>query len=98
MAPMHIVLGVVGASAGRGARILRTAEADENKLRTRILGLAGAPPVVAGGVTPPTPSGTCFRVVFLEGEAADWDRQLNDAYALGYELVDIIDYRAVFRR
>jgi len=39
-----------------------------------------------------------FRVVLLEGESEDWEQQLNDAAALGYELVEIVDRRAIFRR
>jgi Antitoxin FitA-like, ribbon-helix-helix/Clp amino terminal domain, pathogenicity island component len=43
----------------------------------------------------PDPS---FRVVLLEGEPEDWERQLNDTAALGYELVEVVDRRAIFRR
>lgn len=46
---------------------------------------------------PPAPDGA-FRVVLLEGEPEDWERQLNDAAALGHELVEIVDRRAIFRR
>lgn len=38
------------------------------------------------------------RVVPLEGEPEDWERQLNETVALGYELVQIVDRRAIFRR
>ena len=39
-----------------------------------------------------------FRVVPLEGDAAAWETQLNEAAALGYELVEIVDRRAILRR
>jgi hypothetical protein len=38
------------------------------------------------------------RVVALEGDAEDWERQLSEVAALGYELVQIVDRRAIFRR
>lgn len=39
-----------------------------------------------------------FRVILLEGDAESWEKQLNDAAALGYELVEIVDRRAILRR
>ena len=39
-----------------------------------------------------------FRVVPLEGDAETWEKQLNDAAALGYDLVEIVDRRAILRR
>jgi plasmid stability protein len=39
-----------------------------------------------------------FRVVLLEGDAETWEKQLNDAAALGYDLVEIVDRRAILRR
>jgi len=50
----------------------------------------GWPPVTA-----PDPA---FRVVPLEGDAETWEKQLNDAAALGYDLVEIVDRRAILRR
>lgn len=46
---------------------------------------------------PPAPE-AAFRVVLLEGDADAWEKQLNDAAALGYELVEIVDRRAILRR
>jgi ATP-dependent Clp protease ATP-binding subunit ClpC len=89
IAPMHVVLGVAGAAAGRGAEILRTFEPDEVKLRKCILGAVGSPQFQTLDA---------FRVVVLHGEASDWESQLNDAAALGYELLEIVDGRAIFRR
>lgn len=39
-----------------------------------------------------------FRVVLLEGDAETWEKQLNDAASLGYELVEIVERRAILRR
>ena len=51
-------------------------------------------------VTPPYGFGDAttddFRVVELEGDAASWEAQLNELAALGYELVQIVDRRAIF--
>jgi Antitoxin FitA-like, ribbon-helix-helix/Clp amino terminal domain, pathogenicity island component len=44
------------------------------------------------------PIDPAIRVVLLEGEPEDWERQLNETSALGYELVQIVDRRAIFRR
>jgi plasmid stability protein len=38
-----------------------------------------------------------FRVLELEGAAADWESSLNEAAAAGYELVSVVDRRAVLR-
>jgi plasmid stability protein len=46
---------------------------------------------------PPEPE-PAIRVILLEGEPEEWERQLNDEVALGYELVQIVDRRAIFRR
>jgi plasmid stability protein len=45
-----------------------------------------------------TQPGPSFRVVPLEGDAEAWEKQLNEAAALGYELVEIVDRRAILRR
>jgi hypothetical protein len=96
IAPRHMVLGIAGVDAGRGFDILRAAEPDEAKLRRCILGPVSGPPFGPRGLLAPTLE-TSFRVVVLEGDAADWESQLNDAAAAGYELVQIVDRRAIFR-
>jgi hypothetical protein len=45
--------------------------------------------------TSPDPA---FRVILLEGDAEAWEKQLNDAAELGYELVEIVRRRAILRR
>ncbi len=44
------------------------------------------------------PIDPAIRVVLLDGEPEDWERQLNETSVLGYELVQIVDRRAIFRR
>ena len=53
---------------------------------------------IRGDEPPPTAPNPAFRVVLLEGEPEDWESQLNDSATLGYELVQIVDARAIFRR
>jgi len=57
--------------------------------------LAGIEGREAAAPVAPDPS---VRVVLLEGDAEDWERQLNEIAGLGYELVQIVDRRAIFRR
>ena len=38
-----------------------------------------------------------FRVVERAGTADDWEQQLNSCAARGYELVEIVAGRAIFR-
>jgi plasmid stability protein len=93
IAPRHVVLGIVGAKASRGGEILRAAEPNEAKLRRCLVGMQSAPV----GATPAVIDAS-FRVVLLEGDAAEWESRLNEAAALGYELVEIVDGRAIFTR
>jgi hypothetical protein len=46
----------------------------------------------------PLPQPDEFKVAELAGEAADWERQLNELAAEGYELVQFVLQRAIFRR
>jgi plasmid stability protein len=52
----------------------------------------------AGELAQSNPIDPAVRVVLLEGEPEDWERQLNETVSLGYELVQIVDRRAIFRR
>jgi hypothetical protein len=53
----------------------------------------------AGAVLPGQPFQPleAFRVVDLQGGAEEWEAQLNEAAAEGYELVQLVGPRAVFR-
>jgi Clp amino terminal domain, pathogenicity island component/Antitoxin FitA-like, ribbon-helix-helix len=85
----HIVLGILGDESGPGAAILRDAEADVETLRQKVM-----PAIPLHLRAAPDPS---YRVVLLEGDAEEWEKRLNDAVALGYELVEVIDRRAILR-
>lgn len=97
----HLLLGIVGEGASLGAELVRSVEPDPERVRACVLRAlrAGAatmpwpPPGVELAERPPS-----FRVVELAGDAAAWERRLNEAAAEGYELVEIRDGRAIFRR
>ncbi len=86
----HLVLGIAGEGSGPGAAILREAEPDAETLRRKLL-----PAVRLETRTVPDAT---FRVIPLEGDAESWERQLNDAAAFGFELLEIVDGRAILRR
>jgi plasmid stability protein len=86
----HLVLGIVGEGEGPGSAILREAEPDEPVLRRRLL------PVMR--FEPQPVAGEAFRVLALAGGASDWEKQLNEAAALGYDLVQILGERAILQR
>jgi ATP-dependent Clp protease ATP-binding subunit ClpA len=84
--PEHIALGILREGEGIGYQLMRAAAPDVRTARTALHdALEAAPPV------PP------FHVIELEGSADAWEEQLNDAATEGYELVSIIDRRAVLR-
>jgi plasmid stability protein len=84
--PEHIALGILREGEGAGYQLMNAAAPDIRSARSALHdALEAAPPV------PP------FHVIELEGAAGDWEAQLNDAAAAGYELVSIIDRRAVLR-
>jgi hypothetical protein len=87
--PVHLLLGVSGA-VGRGAEILAELGLGPAALRAALLGASIAPLV---SVTPLR----AYRVVELEGTAADWEDELLDASEHGYALVEVVGTRAIFR-
>src|SRR5262249_19643706 len=82
--PDELLLGIAREDDGFGARILVEAGLDVATLRR---GLA----------VPQVEPASGFRVVELSGRAEDWERELNSLAARGYELVEIVSGRAVFR-
>jgi len=84
--PEHIVLGILHEGEGAGFQLMSGAAGD--------IRAAEAALHEALAVTTPIPE---FHVVELEGEATEWESQLNDAAAAGYELVSVIESRAVMR-
>jgi hypothetical protein len=89
--PEHLLLGIAREEDGLGARILAGAGLDVPTLRR---GLA-----VPSELQPYElrVEGHGFRVVELTGDAPDWERQLNSLAARGYELVEIVTGKAIFR-
>lgn len=85
----HVLLGIVAEAEGVGARIVASVEPDADAVRGAVLTRVADVPALQS---------PAYRVVDLEGEAADWEGQLNDAAARGYELVEILDRRAILRR
>jgi Clp amino terminal domain, pathogenicity island component/Arc-like DNA binding domain len=53
---------------------------------------------IRGSNEPAAAPDPAVRVVLIEGDAEQWERQLNETVALGYELVQVVDRRAIFRR
>jgi plasmid stability protein len=86
----HILIGITRLEASTGARVLAEIEPDLEAVRARV----ARPPLEMLAI--PRPSE--FKVVELEGESDDWERQLNEAAAEGYELVQLVLQRAIFRR
>ena len=85
--PEHIALGMLREGEGAGFQLLNARAPDIRSTRAALReALEAVPPV------PP------FRVIELEGAAADWESSLNGAAAAGYELVSVVDRRAVLRR
>jgi plasmid stability protein len=90
----HLLLGVLGAEGG-GRAILLELEPNEERLRRCAVASRAEP---QSGATMQLRPGPSFRVIVLEGEPADWERRLNESAALGYDLVEIVDDRAILRR
>jgi hypothetical protein len=79
--PEHIALGILREGDGIGFQLL-TASAPE--IRSALHEALDAAPA-----DPP------FRVLELGGAAEEWESALNEAAAAGYELVSVVDRRAV---
>jgi Clp amino terminal domain, pathogenicity island component/Antitoxin FitA-like, ribbon-helix-helix len=90
--PEHLMLGIALEEEGLGARILAEAGLDAATLRT-----ASTVPddLISHGFSVEMASG--FRVLELKGTAEEWERGLNSYAARGYELVEIVSERAIFR-
>jgi ATP-dependent Clp protease ATP-binding subunit ClpA len=86
----HILLGLTRVEESVATAILHEAQVDVAELRA----CAQRPSFEML----PLPRADEFRVVDLQGEDAAWERQLNDVAAEGYELVQLVQQRAIFRR
>jgi hypothetical protein len=96
IAPAHVLLGILGQETGRGAQILGELQPDASRLR-RCATAARSAENVSSLMFPLRPRAS-FRVVPLEGDAESWEAELNAAAAQGYELLEIVDGRAILRR
>jgi ATP-dependent Clp protease ATP-binding subunit ClpC len=85
--PEHIVLGILREGQGVGAQLLRAAQPAADTLRAALHEALATVPAEGP-----------FQVVELRGDAAGWEAQLNDAATDGYELVSIVERRAVLCR
>jgi ATP-dependent Clp protease ATP-binding subunit ClpA len=91
--PEHLALGLIRVGEGVGFEIVQSAEPDLKEVCRRLtsaLDAARSDPLVEE--SPP------FRVAELRGDAEDWEAQLNDAGAAGYEIVAVVDGRVILRR
>jgi plasmid stability protein len=89
--PHHILLGVAQVEGSPGSRILRDAGQTLATLTRALLapeGMARVPRF--------EPAEYGFRVLELKGDAAEWEQMLNSFAARGYELVEILDGKAIF--
>jgi ATP-dependent Clp protease ATP-binding subunit ClpA len=90
--PEHILMGVLAVEDGLGARIVAKHEPAAERVRFNVLQAAANPQAsLRFGVDQ-------FRVVELEGAPEEWESQLNAAGERGYQLAQIIDRRAIFKR
>jgi ATP-dependent Clp protease ATP-binding subunit ClpC len=96
IAPGHLLLGVLRQKTGRGAQILGELQPDASKLRR--CAAAGRNPEPGASFMFPMRPRASFRVVPLEGDAQNWEAELNAAAAQGYDLLEIVDGRAILRR
>ena len=90
--PYHVLIGIAAEREAPGARMLADHGLDAKSIANAVRWMM-RPASQAYGFGPP---GDDFRVVELEGDAASWEAQLNELAGLGYELVQIVDRRAIF--
>jgi plasmid stability protein len=87
----HLLLGIVAQPESAGAELVRAAEDDAEKVRMTIHRSAAAGAVHAPADPAP------FRVLELAGSSEEWEAQLNGADAAGYELLEIVERRAILK-
>jgi ATP-dependent Clp protease ATP-binding subunit ClpC len=92
LGPEHLLLGMLDVPEGVGAKLVRAREPSVERIRMHVLQVAASPSASARyGVDE-------FRVVELVGDPAEWQSQLNNEAERGYQLVQIVDRRAIFKR
>jgi ATP-dependent Clp protease ATP-binding subunit ClpC len=89
--PEHVLLGIAREGESVGARILADRGQDAGSLRRCVRALVLRPHTIE------LESRRAVRVVELEGDPAQWEARMNEVAAAGYELVQIVDRRAIFQ-
>lgn len=90
--PEHILLGIAQEGDGPGARILAAARLTPSEILRAVF----APRRTELGAARFGPAAHGFRVLQLTGEADQWEQELNGFAARGYELIEIVEHRAIF--
>jgi ATP-dependent Clp protease ATP-binding subunit ClpC len=101
----HLLLGILREGESAGAEIVRLVEADAEAVREAVVraveeaeearSLPWPAPLMHGPVGEAEQE---FRVVELEGSASDWQASLTSGAADGFELIEVVGARAIFRR
>lgn len=91
--PEHVLIALGGEGEGVAARLLADRGIDAATLR----GLVITGPSVQLAAGADRRSEEEFRVLELEGSAQAWEAALNEVAAEGYELVQIVEARAILR-
>jgi hypothetical protein len=89
--PEHVLLGIAREGDTVAARLLVDRGQDADSLRRCVRNLTFRPPPAS------LDAQQAVRVVELEGDPAAWEAQLNEVAGTGYELVQIVDRRAIFQ-
>ena len=95
--PYHLHLGIVREGEDLGARLLAERGLDAETVRGHVASIESGGRLVVEADDPfLVEAEQRFRVVELEGDAAAWETQLNDLAKLGFQLVQIVEKRAIF--
>jgi ATP-dependent Clp protease ATP-binding subunit ClpC len=96
--PYHVLIGIAAEQEGLGAQLLAARKVEAPAIRNAVRRMMRPASHPLGFASPPgfASASDDFRVVELEGDATSWEAQLNDLAGLGYELVQIVDRRAIF--
>jgi ATP-dependent Clp protease ATP-binding subunit ClpA len=92
LGPEHILCGVLEVDDALGASIVAEHEPAFDRVRSNVFAIA------ASSSASLRFGGDQFKVVELDGAPPEWESELNEAAERGYQLVQIIDRRAIFRR
>jgi ATP-dependent Clp protease ATP-binding subunit ClpA/plasmid stability protein len=88
----HLLVAIAMVRDSRGAEILRELGVDEGALRSAVV-LSGPPSASLQRLDAPN-----YLAVDLDGSAERWTERLNDLAAEGWELMQVVERRAILRR